>query len=304
MAPERSRNERNHRSHDSTTTSSMTSSKIGHRTDEGRSRYSHRASPYARHPLSHVSARQSEREATATSNGYAAPHDVQSSKQIQNQTIGQHIAKTQQHPLAKRRGGDASSDNEASTTTNNSKTQQLEIETDHHRLSQRQKQLDIGKNTVAYERYLVAVPKNNRVTSRKYTDQPVTPLKTQVCSKRAWDGQVRKWRRLLHQYSLPGTTLQDDDGDADEQIVPAAVPAPPTTSVSASLLASPNSLLNGSLQYDLNVHSLVDDLLNESGVLPSNIEATAVAAGDGEDGVDSLLAQFEEQAKSNLAARS
>jgi hypothetical protein len=29
---------------------------------------------------------------------------------------------------------------------------------------------------------------------------PRTPDKNQQCSKRSWDGQVRKWRRALHQW--------------------------------------------------------------------------------------------------------
>lgn len=33
------------------------------------------------------------------------------------------------------------------------------VETDPHRLVQRQKQIDFGKNTVGYENYIKAVPK-------------------------------------------------------------------------------------------------------------------------------------------------
>lgn len=29
---------------------------------------------------------------------------------------------------------------------------------------------------------------------------PWTPDKTQVCSKRSWDGQLCKWRRQLHAF--------------------------------------------------------------------------------------------------------
>lgn len=31
-------------------------------------------------------------------------------------------------------------------------------------------------------------------------DDPRTPDKYQVCSKRSWDGQISKWRRLLHRF--------------------------------------------------------------------------------------------------------
>jgi hypothetical protein len=39
---------------------------------------------------------------------------------------------------------------------------------------------------------------------------PKTPNKYQICSKRSWDGQVRKWRRQLHFYDPPGTAAPSD----------------------------------------------------------------------------------------------
>jgi hypothetical protein len=56
-------------------------------------------------------------------------------------------------------------------------------ESDPKRLRARQKQLDIGMNTVGYQRYLDAVPVENRTLR--------IPDIHQVCSKRSWDGQVR-----------------------------------------------------------------------------------------------------------------
>jgi hypothetical protein len=35
--------------------------------------------------------------------------------------------------------------------------------------------------------------------NRKKTD-PRTPDKQQKCSKRSWEGQMKKWRRLLHEH--------------------------------------------------------------------------------------------------------
>jgi len=64
---------------------------------------------------------------------------------------------------------------------------------DEQRLIQRQKQIDYGYRTVGYLRYRLLVPKESRKS-----DHPRTPKKAQGCSKRSWDGQLKKWRRDLH----------------------------------------------------------------------------------------------------------
>ena len=38
----------------------------------------------------------------------------------------------------------------------------------------------------------------------------MTPDPYQVCSKRSWDGQIRKWRRLLHKYDPQGLEYKED----------------------------------------------------------------------------------------------
>ena len=70
------------------------------------------------------------------------------------------------------------------------------FETDQRRLEQRQKQIDLGKKTLSYYFYNKKVARAERMRGV----HPSTPRKTQVCSKRSWDGQVRKWRRMLHEY--------------------------------------------------------------------------------------------------------
>jgi len=89
-------------------------------------------------------------------------------------------------------------------------------ETDERRLAARQKQIDIGTSTTGYKRYL------ETVTQRKKGD-PKTPDKYQVCSKRSWDGQVRKWRRQLHQYDPDEIILDDEDflREVNEEDIPA-----------------------------------------------------------------------------------
>jgi len=68
-------------------------------------------------------------------------------------------------------------------------------ENDPRRLEQRQKQIEYGYKTIGYQNFISKVPKNGRGPK-----DPVTPRKNQKCSKRSWDGQIRKWRRELHQW--------------------------------------------------------------------------------------------------------
>eukprot|EP01125_Pyxidicula_operculata_P019603 TRINITY_DN7115_c0_g1_i2.p1 TRINITY_DN7115_c0_g1~~TRINITY_DN7115_c0_g1_i2.p1 ORF type:complete len:253 (+),score=57.83 TRINITY_DN7115_c0_g1_i2:35-793(+) len=64
-----------------------------------------------------------------------------------------------------------------------------------HRVGQRKKQLEYGYNTIGYLRYRLLVPKDKRAP-----EHPRTPKKDQACSKRSWDGQLKKWRRDLHKW--------------------------------------------------------------------------------------------------------
>jgi hypothetical protein len=50
-------------------------------------------------------------------------------------------------------------------------------------------------DTIGYERYLQYVPD---ITTRSWPSQFDTPDVSAFCSKRAFDGQIRAWRRFLH----------------------------------------------------------------------------------------------------------
>lgn len=77
-----------------------------------------------------------------------------------------------------------------------------------HRAAQRQKQIDYGKNTLGYQRYTKEVPREKRGKA-----DPCTPDIHSNVSKRAFDGQVKVWRRCLHMYDPDG----DDGGTAGDQ---------------------------------------------------------------------------------------
>ncbi|XP_059473350.1 histone RNA hairpin-binding protein [Neocloeon triangulifer] len=86
------------------------------------------------------------------------------------------------------------------------KKKTMEPETDVGVLSRRAKQIEYGKNTEGYRRYLEMVPKNKRLP-----DHPQTPPREIQYSRRAWDGCIRKWRQQLHTYDPP----EGDEGDLD-----------------------------------------------------------------------------------------
>jgi hypothetical protein len=60
-------------------------------------------------------------------------------------------------------------------------------------LQRRQKQIDYGKNTLAYEQYIVQVPK----LERPY-NLPNTPDKKKNYSRRQWDGSIKAWKLQLN----------------------------------------------------------------------------------------------------------
>lgn len=95
-------------------------------------------------------------------------------------------------------------------------------ETDPHKIKQRQRQIDYGKNTLGYARYCELVDRAMRKPSDAWT-----PDVRAAASKRAFDGLVRKWRRALHAYDPP--VDENDDGAIVN------VPVDPTTRPEGSL---------------------------------------------------------------------
>jgi len=66
-------------------------------------------------------------------------------------------------------------------------------EKDPKKLTNRQRQIDIGKNTEGYRHYIQDVARSDRTV-----DHPWTPDKATECSTRSWQGVMRIWRRKLH----------------------------------------------------------------------------------------------------------
>lgn len=81
---------------------------------------------------------------------------------------------------------------------------------------QRLKQIQIGKNTPAYSRYLSQVPRASRDPALRLTTHPTTPPHWVKMSKRAFDGQINVWRRQLHFYDPP-VTMADREKEEQER---------------------------------------------------------------------------------------
>eukprot|EP00697_Spironema_sp_BW2_P007825 gnl/Spiro4/22219_TR10938_c0_g1_i1.p1 gnl/Spiro4/22219_TR10938_c0_g1~~gnl/Spiro4/22219_TR10938_c0_g1_i1.p1 ORF type:complete len:224 (-),score=20.39 gnl/Spiro4/22219_TR10938_c0_g1_i1:74-745(-) len=103
-------------------------------------------------------------------------------------------------------------------------------ETNALRVANRMKQIEYGKNTPGYENYVKAVPIDQRTARHPWTPDP-----TQVCSKRAFDGQMVKWRQKLHlwddfvpgQMPVPTCTTPPAIADSDMPSHPHSIIGPP-----------------------------------------------------------------------------
>lgn len=97
------------------------------------------------------------------------------------------------------------SNSSSTTSSSEGNKRRVEYETCPKVLARRQKDVDYGKNTIGYDRYLQAVPKEKR-----RREHPKTPPKHLKSTRRGWDGMVRLWRKQLHHWDPPEEKATDD----------------------------------------------------------------------------------------------
>ena len=91
-----------------------------------------------------------------------------------------------------------------------------EREVDFHRITQRMRQIDIGKATPEYINYISLIPKAQRASHH-----PRTPNPREKMPNKWWKKKMNKWRKALHAFDLKEdeTNDQTDKDDKKENLV-------------------------------------------------------------------------------------